>query len=531
MKNAFLNLLSEYDVQTENGALSLSTTKNDLVDYFSKCATYRNRTLSEVYANVSKCWDTSPTLTIQIVFYMRMISRKTKGFFMSETVQKGQGARDEFRKAIIWLSLYQRESFYKNLWLIPVIGTWKDLWHDDVINTLDTEKVYILVQKGINDEYNKDLIAKYLPRIRSASNVKNERHTRLNTWAFGLCKHLGWTPKEYRTFKSTGQAHDFQRKMSSGFWDEIDFKKIPGKALFQLVTTKGKDGLTTFQRHGLEEKYIAWLEQQPVAKFTGYVYELFKAVQEKEMTLAQKMTYDKQFEGLIQLAKQDKGGLEGNVWCALDTSGSMTWETLDNKGTQPYDVCLALGIYFSTLNEGAFHKSVVAFNSTSKDVQLKGSFTDMVHQTKQIHGMGSTNFQSVIDLMVKIRKSAPTIPIEDYPKTLLVVSDMQFNPVKGNHTTNYKMMIEKLEAVFPDEFVENFRVIWWWVTGRGADFPSDAADTGVTMMGGFDGASISLVLGGEGFIVDHKTGKKRQLNPYENMLKILNQEVLQQVKV
>ena len=40
--------------------------------------------------------------------------------------------------------------------------------------------------------------------------------------------------------------------------------------------------------------------------------------------------------------------------------------------------------------------------------------------------MGSTNFQSVVDEIVRIRKSNPNIPLEDYPSTLLVVSDMQF---------------------------------------------------------------------------------------------------------
>ena len=532
MKNSFLNQLTKHTTVTENGALSLSTTQNDLVDYFSKCATYRHRTLPQVYADVSKIWDTSPELTLQIVFYMRMITRKTKGFIASENVQKGQGARDEFRKAIYWLSLYQRETFSKNMWLIPVVGTWKDLWHEDVIDVLDTNAVYELVQKGIDDVYNKDLIAKYLPRIRSKANVKNERHKKLNAWAFDLCRHLGWTPKEYRLFKSTGNAHDFQRKMSGGFWDELDFNKIPGKALFQLVSTKGKDNLTTLERHGLEERYVEWIKNKPTAKFTGYVYELFNAVSKNTaLSLAQKITYDKQFDGLIALAKEDKGGLNGNVWCALDISASMTWETLDNKGTRPYDICLALGIYFSTLNEGAFHKSVVAFSDNSQDVQLKGSFTDMVNQIKMTNGWGSTNFQSVIDLMIDIRKKYPSIPIEDYPKTLLVVSDMQFNPVGGNHKTNYEMMISKLSRHFPKEFIENFRVIWWWVTGRASDFPSTATDSGVTMMGGFDGSSVSLILGGEPFTIDKETGKKRQLNPFENMLKVLNQEVLQQVKV
>ena len=39
------------------------------------------------------------------------------------------------------------------------------------------------------------------------------------------------------------------------------------------------------------------------------------------------------------------------------------------------NVCMSLGIYFSTLNEGAFHKNVIMFDSTSRVKQLSGSFT------------------------------------------------------------------------------------------------------------------------------------------------------------
>jgi len=62
-------------------------------------------------------------------------------------------------------------------------------------------------------------------------------------------------------------------------------------------------------------------------------------------------------------------------------------------------------------------------------------------------------------------------------------------------------------------------------------FPSTISDEGVTMIGGFDGSVVSLIIGGETTIVDKTTGKVRQLNAYENMLKAINQEVLLQLKI
>lgn len=533
MKNPFLTAVMQYNVYTENGAISHSTSGDALVDYFAKAGTYRDRLSDDVQADMSRIFNESPLIAMQILFYLRLITRSTKGFFASETVQRGQGVRDEYRKAMAWVARNRPVTFYKNMWLMPLVGSWKDLWHEDLLPVLDHEQVYKLIQQGIADAYNRDLIAKYLPKIRSAKHSYNARHQQLNEFAFGLCEYLGWTAKEYRLFKSSGKAHDFQRFMQDGLWDKLDFGRIAGKALFQFVNTRGRDGKTILERHGLEARMLAWLDTQPTAKFTGYVYELFKSMfpngyNTTRLTLVQRHTINKQFNGLIELAKRNTGGIKGNVWCALDTSGSMTWEKLDNKGTTPYDICISLGVYFATLNEGAFHKNVIAFSDTSHVIQLSGDFTDMCLQAARSGGWGGTNFQSVIDEIVRVRQTRPDIAVEDFPQTLVVVSDMQFNPADGSTAqTNYDVAMAKLAAVG----LPKMRIVWWWASGRGADFPSRLEDEGVAMISGFDGSILSLILSGESSTIDAKTGEHRQLNAYENMLKALQQDVLLQVKV
>lgn len=534
-QNPFLQALMQHNTYTENGALSNSSTGVALLDYFAKAGTYRDRELKEVYKDMGNIWGENPLVALQILFYLRTVTRSVKGFFESEKVQRGQGARDEFRKAIGWVAKYQPTIFYQNMWLIPVLGCWKDLWHEDVLAVVaDREKIYALIQQGIADEYNRDLVAKYLPKIRSAKQTYNDRHKLLNQFAHGLCAFLGWDARQYRLFKSSGKAHVFQHFMKEGLWDKLDFGRIAGKALFQMVNVRGKDQKTVLERHGLETRYLAWLETQPVARYTGYVHELFKSMYpnnnygQPKISLVQRNTLNKQFDGLIALAKQNSGGLKENVWSALDVSGSMTWEKVDAKGTTPYDICLSLGVFFATLNEGAFHKQVIAFSDQSKAMQLSGTFVDMCQQVAQCGGWGSTNFQSVIDEIVRIRTKNPNIPVADFPTTILVVSDMQFNPADGSNTkTNYELAMSKLAKVG----LPKVKIIWWWVTGRAKDFPSKLSDAGVTMIGGFDGSIISLIVGGETTTVDKVTGEVRQLNAYENMLKALDQEALHQVKL
>ncbi len=525
MSNAFLEAVSKYDTYTENGAVSHSTTGSKLLDYFAKSATFRNRELTHVFADMGKLWNESPKIALQIVFYNRMISRMAKGDLETETVQKGQGNRSEFRKCLVWLARFQPETLYKNLWLVPLVGTWKDLWHADLINDLKTDEVYALVKKGVESDYNRGLIAKYLPRIRSRANTFNERHLQTNQFAYGLIKYLGWSPKEYRQFKSSGSAHDFQRKMCANQWDEINFGSISGKALFQFANNRGMDQKTTLERHNQESRYIEWIKAQPTAKFTGYVHELMKGVN-RNLTLAQKYTIDKQFEGVLELATKDKKITE-NIWCALDTSGSMQARVAN---TSAFEICLGLGIYFSTLNEGAFRDHVIMFDKESKLMKLSGSFSDKALQLlSATTAWGTTNFQSVIDEIVRVRNSNRDIPISDYPSTLIVVSDMQFNPTEDSKT-NYETAIKKLK----DVGLPPIRIVWWWVTGRAEDFPNQLDDEGVVMLGGFDGAIISNLLGEEVETSSKASGGKaisKDSTPHAAMLKALDQEVLKMISI
>jgi hypothetical protein len=213
--------------------------------------------------------------------------------------------------------------------------------------------------------------------------------------------------------------------------------------------------------------------------------------------------------------------------------------TIPGSDVTALDVCKSLGIYFSTLNEGAFHKNVIMFDSTSRVKQLSGSFSEMWDQIPY-DAMGSTNFQSVVDEIVRIREKNPNIPLSDYPKTLLVVSDMQFNPSNGwgwtratrqEELSNIEAAKTKLLGVFPKEFVDEFKFIWWNVTSRRTeDMPSTLDDESSYFFSGFDGAVISFLLGGDAEIVDDKTGQKRMPTAEELVQIALSQEVISLVR-
>lgn len=517
---------------TENGAVSYASFGTELMDQFGKAGSYMNRPILDVFTDQAKLFSENPLDSLKFAFYLRMITRKTKLFAGkdTETVQRGQGLKDESLKRLTWFAVYHPELFYSNAWLIPMVGSWKDLWVlMSMNNAIDRKRLYSLIAEGIKDERNVDLVKKYLPRIRSTKKCTTDWAKNTNAFAKEFAAYVGWTPKQYREFKSTGKAHEFQRYICKGLYSKIDWNTIPGKALLNLVSGK------FLTNHNLSDSYLNWIMAQPVAKFNGYPYELgIKLPKYGSAAISPilKHTLDKQFKNLIQTAKSDNGAIKGNVWCALDTSGSMTMPVND-RGVTAFDVCVALGIYFSELNEGAFHNNVIMFDNTSRVKQLKGEFTDKWMDIVSSNiAWGSTNFMSTVQEIVRIRKQNPNIPLTDYPETLLVVSDMQFNPShswtyeRGYECTNYEAAKNLLASVFPKEFVDNFKIVWWQVNGaRTTDFPSNMDCGGTYVFSGFDSSIISFLLGGE------QTKDEKAPDMQDVIDTALGQEVLQFVKI
>ena len=551
--NSFISsvMASKGSAYTENGAISYASTGKELVDQFGKAASYRGRDFSVVSDDQARLWAENPEAALKFPFYLRLITREAKmsDGTKTEKVQRGAGAKDEAFKRFVWIMKNHPQEFYRNLYLIPIVGSWKDIWQilyyaEDFGVKADKEKFFETIAEGIASESQVDLVKKYLPRIRSTKKCKTDWATRTNKYAKEFVSWAntkvegGFNMESYRHMKASGEAHVFQKLMCSRRYNEINFKTIPGKALLNLVSGK------FLGNHGLNDKYLEWIKAQPVAKFNGYPYELGAKLMlpgygqyGKGVDLVTKITVDKQFENLIETGKKNDGGIKGNVWCALDTSGSMT-STIPGTNITAMNVCVSLGIYFSTLNEGAFHKNVIMFDDTSRVKQLSGSFSEMWSQIPH-NAMGSTNFQSVVDEIVRIRKQNPNIPLEEYCTTLIIVSDMQFNP-SGHYTwgrvshkdelSNIESAKAKLLSAFPQNFVDEFKFIWWNVASREtSDVPSTLNDRQSYFFSGFSPEIISFLLGGDAQEIVDNSSNKRLPTTEEIIESALNQEVIQMI--
>ena len=554
--NAFINAVNfKPTTLTENGALTLTTTSSALVDQFGKAGNFRGRTLAEVFAEQAQIWNENAEAALRFPFYLRMVTRKVKVNADNETdkVQNGQGARDESFKRLLWIALEHPEAFYNNVWALPLVGSWKDLWtlmfYDIKENTkcLNQKAMFEIIAQGLLCDTHVDLIKKYMPRIKSQSKCKTDWTTITNELAKAFAAQMGISYKEYNKMKASGKAHDFQKLICSRNYDGLNWNHIPGRALNLLVSSK------FLSNHNLKDKYTEWILTQPVAKFTGYVFELSKRLREARgsrygyargrgvnIPIELKHTLDAQFKGLVEKARNG-GKINENVWCCLDTSGSMNQAVNGLRDIYCSDIASSLALFFADLNTGPFHNKVIMFDNVSRPHDMVGeSFCERIMNLPSV-GCGGTNFQSAVDEIIKIRQNHPEIPLEQYPTTVLVVSDMEFNPsnyswygANNRQTeTNFEYSKNALKEVFPSEFVDNMKFIWWDCVARHGvnHFEGSAFESGCTFLSGFDGSIITTLLGEDSKVVDERTGEVRQLTAEELVAKALSQEILNYIQL
>lgn len=500
---------------TWNGAKSFATTGNTLVDQFGKAGSYMKRLISDVITDMSVIWNEDPLAALRFMFFLRIINR-TSDIGSSQVKQSGSGLRDEFYKRMSWLSYNRPEVFKTNLWLVPFVGSFKDfveLWSSYDINP-SVKQLLVVTYWAVAKETESSLAWKYAPLPRAQSKLKTERAKRRNQFAIESAKLLGLTHKVYRLTKTTSEAHKWQQLISTRQYDNIDFGHIPGIALKKLVDSK------FLENQHLSRKFMDWIHTQDVVKFNGYPYQLYHSARSGNQVRV--MTANKQFE---QLLETSKGAMNGNVLTALDSSSSMTWVEV-SKGIQPLHIAMSLTAFFAKLNtSNTFKDYYINFATRSTLNRLHGiTFSDAL--SRMHGGMGSTNFQSIIDLLVEYRVKHPEVPIEDYPHYILVISDMQFNPsYYGDQKygdPNSTVAKQKLAEVG----LEHLSFIWWQVNGKNTTDMPDTLESGQSyFFSGFSGDIIRFLLGGS----DSPDHNSRSM--VEVVQEALNQPILQYLKL
>ena len=100
---------------TENGAVKHNTTRNDILDMFALCGSYRDRSDADCIHMFKKAFAQDESLALKCLFYLR-------------DILEGQGERRFFKVVFRWLAINYPEMARKNYKLIPIYGRYDDLY-------------------------------------------------------------------------------------------------------------------------------------------------------------------------------------------------------------------------------------------------------------------------------------------------------------------------------------------------------------------------------------------------------------------
>ncbi len=534
--NSFVStaLKESSKTKSENGALKYTTTGSDFVDQFSNLGAMKQpRSFDQISSDVSKQWAKNPYLTVCFIFFIRMITRIVSLFdgTKTKTVQRGSGLKHEGIMRMIWLQTYHPDTFWKNIQLYISIGSWKDIiqmlsydlqyngWNKRILNWDEFGK---LILAGLENPNTSELIKKYLPQIKANSQCKTLEAQADNIIAKWICSLLFGGKKEsyvnykqYRKMKSSGTAHQWQQLISQGKHNLIDFNTVHGRALALMVSSK------YLSNNNLEKKYEEWIESKPIAKYTGYVHELFAKLPQKKYQID---TLNAQFNGLVGTARKN-AKTNTNLIVVRDTSGSMGSLATGTKQSC-FDIAKALALFFSEmLPNGHFANSWIEFNNSAKMHQWKGSNAYEKWTNDHTHFVGSTNFLSVIELFCIIKKSG--VSEEQFPSGILCISDSEFNPGQLNKT-NVETALNLLKnSGFSDNYISQFQIILWNLQRRGAGnkFETNSTDVkNVFYFSGYDGSTIAFITG-----VDNVEKVPQTSEELFNVA--MNQEIMQMIQI
>ena len=532
--NAFINagMKKTSETLSGNGALKYENHTDVFVTQFNMLGTYKApRTFEQIEKDQEVLWSENKLLTVAFSLFLRMITRKTNVFGkMTDEPQRGGELKHEGIMRMLWLHFKSPETFWKNIILFVTVGSWKDVFtmlRYDLVHhgwderKLDWTKFGKLILAGLKDDTQRELIKKYLPQIKAKSNcktVESQANTMIAKWLCSLLygnKNNG-SYKLYRKLKTSGTAHEWQKLISQGKHDLIDFDTIHGRALNLLVRSK------YLNNNNLTDKYANWIQKDTTeAKYTGFVHELFQSLPRSLSYLDnnKRDTINKQFETLVNKAK---GSNDRNTSLIVvrDTSGSMG-STANGTNMSSNKIAKSMALYFSEFLTGKFENAWIEFNNTAKMHKWKGRTVLEKWYNDNSDYVGSTNFLSVVKLFAKIKQQG--VNESEFPTGILCISDGEFNPGQLGKTNVESAKDILRNAGFSNTYVKNFVICLWnipnyYYSNSTPKFETFDDVPNVFYMSGYSASIVQFLMNGV------KTAK-------ELFLEAMNQEVLNLVEL
>lgn len=490
---------NEFNVSvTENGALGYKTSGKQLLNISYSVSTLRNMSEKDIVKRFLAAFYEDKLLAL-------------KWLFFAADVREGQGERRTFRAITQYLAESEPAIMRALLPLIPEYTRW-----DNLVELTDT-KVGNAALDIISEQLRTDiadceagksisLLAKWLPSNNASSKATCER-------AHLISRHLGMTNAEYRRTLSKLRAYlDLvEVKMSARRFGEINYEHVPSRA---NVIYRG-----AFLRDDEERRreYLGALRRGEVKINASVLYP--HDIVHRYFSSGDWYGIGELDETLEALWRSLPDYVEGDAktLCVADGSGSM-FGRIDNTEIKAISVANALAIYFSERSSGEFKNKYISFSDDPQLVDLSGakSLHDKLGIALANNEVATTNIEAVFDLIL-LTAIKSGMKQEDMPKTVLILSDMEFNNAISLNGVRKGavLMLPRIFEVIKERFKSAGyllpRLVFWNILSRTGTIPLRENENGVALVGGFSPTTVKMVL-------------SEELDPYKCLVEQLNTE-------
>ena len=427
--------------RTENGMKAKAHSGNALVDLFYKIGASRGKSVT---AEFERAFHEDRDIAIKIALWSR-------------DVRGGAGERQIFRDILLHLEKLHPEVLEQVLPFVSEFGRWDDLLG------FKTEKFKHLAYTLIGDALRErnGLAAKWMPRQGPI--------------AIEIRNFYGMTPKQYRK-SLVALTNVVEQKMCAQDWDGIEFGKLPSLASARYNKAFGRRAT---------EAYAAYKAR--LAKGTDkvnasavYPYDVIKTLHHG----GDSVVADAQWASLPNYIG------DASVLPLVDVSGSMCCPVGGNANLQCIDVALSLGLYCADKNTGVFKDTFLTFSAKPKAQVVKGTLAQKMSQMNSSEWGMNTNLVAAFDEILRIAVKGGVSDAE-MPKTLLILSDMQFDQCVSYDDSAIRMIKRKYEDAgytLPNVVFWNLRVT--------DNVPVKFDKRGTALVSGFSPAIMKGILSG-----------------------------------
>ena len=462
MTNTFLTSMSNAE-QTANGGATNASSLSNCVDLFFQAGGMRGNEEEDILVAWTKAFLENPQTALKILFWSR-------------DVRQGAGERRVFRTVLTHLATRNSDLLTQHLIAqIPEFGRWDDLL---VFFGTDVELHAANVIKSALQS-NDALCAKWMPREKgSKSHI-----------ARALRNHLSMSPKSYRKMLSRLTAV-VETQMCDRNWDEINYAHVPSQAM--------RIYKNAFKRQSPESwnEYMEKLTSGETKVNAGAIHphEILGDYIRTSSAGGYSSRYSTKIQEIPQIVEEQWNALPnwmsanpGNILPIVDTSGSMAGV--------PIQVAVSLGIYIAEKTQGVFKNHFITFSEHPKLQKLSG---DTLHQKltsvcNSEWGM-STNIEGTFDAILHHAVTSGATA-EDMPKTILILSDMEFDACASINET----AMQSIRRQYHTAGFELPSIVFWNLSARPGNVPVRFDEQGAALVSGFSPSIMKSILSTSNF--------------------------------